>query len=517
MNVLFVAFPNHPLLPPNVEIEKNKKPNRKNKQKKELLLSSIPFFLSSSFAFDFLYLDSFAFSEIISKKPEIIIMDISFFKELGEDYLNNYYRIVQKIKETIPYTKIITISNKENKDCQNLFVYDIKDKEKTVCKKFKKYLKNLKIKFPESSFNLYNIVKEKFELCVVQDLMCFSNHIEIYKHPGLDFFYFFNYTADFDFDLLSEISYRIELSFEDMTSKNLEILPKTGCVEIICLFNLNEKNKIELQNKIKIISQIKNKLNLKFKIIPECKNNKNLIDVLNLLDYVKIDYQITKNQDSDSNQNILFSLVECFKDCIPETKDLKKRLTLDIYSISQNITLENLVNAIFELDNQYMDIYLDLIHLFDGYFTTEEIIGYLIKLHPRHTKEEIDSETQKCILFLEKKKLITKDKDYQTKPKLNNNFKLKSVLPQRTELQLLYSGSEKGYFMINTKLKLKDLEKISKDLFFFFIFSKGIYYIREVSEKLHLILGDCVEFSKDNYIKTTGKIYQTLKRYKLCK
>jgi hypothetical protein len=190
MNVLFVAFPNHPLLPPNVEIEKNKKPNRKNKQKKELLFSSIPFFLSSSFAFDFLYLDSFAFSEIISKKPEIIIMDISFFKELGEDYLNNYYRIVQLIKETIPDTKIITTSNKENKDCQNLFVYDIKDKEKTICKDFKKYLKNLKIELTESSFNLYNIVKEKFELCVVQDLMCFSNHIEIYKHRGLIFFIF---------------------------------------------------------------------------------------------------------------------------------------------------------------------------------------------------------------------------------------------------------------------------------------------------------------------------------------
>ena len=71
--------------------------------------------------------------------------------------------------------------------------------------------------------------------------------------------------------------------------------------------------------------------------------------------------------------------------------------------------------------------------------------------------------------------------------------------------------------MINTKFKTKDLEKITKDLFFFILFSKGIYYIREVSEKLHLLLGDCVEFSKDNYIKNTNKIYQMLKRYKLCK
>lgn len=517
MNVLFVAFPNNPLLPPNVEIEKNKKPYRKNKQKKDLLLSSIPFFLSSSFSFDFFYLDAFYFSGIISKNPEIIILDISFFKEFGEDYLNNYYRIVQKIKETLSNTKIITISDKKLEDCDNLFVYDKNYSEKKFIAEFRRFLKNKNIDFINGSCCISDILKEEFELCVVQDLVFFANHKDIYKKNKQDFFYFINYKPDFDLNLLSDTSYKIELTFEDIISKDQELLPRTGCIEIICLFNLNEKNKTELQNKIKTLSQLKNKLNLIFKIYPENQNNKDLIDILNLLDIEKIEYQITKNQNNGNNQTILFSLIEYFKEYLPESKDFKKRLTLDIYSISNNSTLGDLVESIFELDNQYMDIYLDLIHLFDGHFTTEEIIDHLIKLHPRHTKEEIALETKNCISFLENKKLITKSTDLKIEPKIKSNFNIKSVFPQREELLLLYSGSEKGYFMINTKFKTKDLEKITKDLFFFILFSKGIYYIREVSEKLHLLLDDCVEFSKDNYIKNTNKIYQMLKRYKLCK
>jgi hypothetical protein len=41
--------------------------------------------------------------------------------------------------------------------------------------------------------------------------------------------------------------------------------------------------------------------------------------------------------------------------------------------------------------------------------------------------------------------------------------------------------------------------------------------LREIANKLHLLFKDTKEFSKENYLKSTNKIYNTLKHYGLCK
>lgn len=497
MNVLFIALPKYPLLPPSGNKENCKISHKDFRQKKEILLSRFLFFCP--YFFDFLYLSSFDVLEIVSKNPDVLLFDLSFCKELGKDYLNNYYRIISKIKEILPNLKIITLSEQKIEDIDTVFY---KDLDKIIERKLEKKNK------------IIEEIKKNYDLCVIEDLKVYLKNIKKYKKEKIDYFYFTKYYSDINFSQLGDINYKINLKLEDLLKIDLSKLTKNGCVEIIANFYLNDS---KIKEKIKEIKEINNKIKIKIEITLGDLENKKIIEILNLLDLEKINYSIKQNEITEIKQKILFTLIDDFKKNKKELEEIKNRISTEIYCVSKNTTIEEIMEAIFELNTDCIAIYLDLIHMLDGHFTIEEILDYLVKLHRKYTKEEMEKKIKKCLIFLEKKELITKNKDSSYKKINEKKYNVKFAFPQREELVLLYSGAEKGYFMLNTKLKTRSLEKISKEIFFFFLFSKGIYYIREIAEKMHCLFGDCVEFSKENYLKTTEKIYKTFKRYKLCK
>jgi len=520
MKVLFVAFPSYPLLPPDAVIEKDNKPHKK-RQKKEILLSSVPFFLSSSFSFELLSLDSFSFSEVFKINPELVILDASYYNYLGEDYLNNYRRIVYELKEKLPLTKIVTISNQGLRDAENLFLYSKSEGKKEFTNRFIGFLKEIGISDLEKASCCLQVAGEgrgEQEVCLVQELVYFEKHSKYYREIGINYFYLLDFDASFDFYCLRDISYKLQLDFEDLELIDLRKLELSGCIAIVCNLELTTQSSTDFSKKIKSIKEIQEKMLFNLQITPKIGDNKTIVDFLNLLEKEKISYRILKSTQSKTTQNMLLSLIDNAKDNITDFECLKNRMSQDIYTIPKKLALENIIEAIFELDKQYLDIYLDLIHLLDGCFTTNEIIACLIKLHPNHSKEEITMQTTTCISSLEKKHLIFKLPEKDNQKKRKSILHLKSVFPQREDMLLMYSGSEMGYFMFCMKnMNALGIEKISKAVFFFFLFSKGIYYIREVADKLHLLFGDSQEFNKENYFKTTQRIYQLLKRYKLCK
>lgn len=512
MSALLVTLPSHPLHPPNVEKENSRKPHRKS-EIKPLILSSVSLFLKSYFAF--FNLKSFSdILEVVRISPEVILMDLSFYEYYEEDYFNNYKRFVFEIKERLPKTKIITLSNKYIEEIDCLFIYDNSWNEKTTITKFKKFIKQNKIDI-SLDINNCKYLNEDVEICVILDIKNYNLQKEYYRNKEIDYFYFVNYNDSFDLNCLENITYKLAVNFNQMLSLDLNTLTKSCCHQLVCSLLLDENTFLEFKENLSKIKQINNSIILQIKIVPIIDNNQIILEFLNYLDSINVNYQISRNlNEINKKQNILLSLLEKNKD----NADLKKRMLSQIYYLSNNLNIEDIILILFELDNEYLDVYLDLIHLIDGHFTTEEIIAHLVRLHTIHTKEEIFKHAMNCLSILEKKNIITTSFENTNPEHKSNNIHLKSVYPQRCDLTLFYTGLEKGYFMINhNKLNLKELENISKDIFYFLMFSKGIYYLREVAYKLHLLLGDCTEFSKTNYLKTTQKIYHAFKRYKLCK
>jgi len=505
MSLLLINIPNYPLVPQNMDKEKNTC-NTKKTNDGENLLSSVSFFLSCFF--DCLFLDSFSFSEIIQKKPAVIVLDLSYNRHLGDVFYNNYKKIISEINTNLPKTKIITIADKELKNTNNCFVFSCLWNNRKTKQEFIKFLKSKNIDVP-----MENKDNEKIKCdYVIQDINTYLINKEYYKKNKINYFDFINCNCDFKYDALVDITYRINIDIKDLLKIDLNSLEKSGCHEIICIIHLDEKNKDKLLEKQNKIKEINKRFSSKIEIIPETKNNNLVVDFMNFLDIEKIKYRFLKNK---HKTNLLFSLLEQHKSH-EDFNFVKNRITKDIYCI--NTTTEKIIETMFDIDSKNLAIYLDVIHLLDGHFTVEEVINHLIKLHPHSTKDEIITQTNNCLKILLQKKQITKTfEKIETDENQKNQFHIKSVFPQKENLLLMYSGLEKGYFMINTKQRNKEIENISKEFFFFFLFSKGVYYIREIAEKLHLLLGDCAEFSKENYLKTTHKIYQIFKRYKLCK
>lgn len=484
MKTLVLAFPSYLLQLPNEGQENYKKPNKK-KPKKELLVSSISFFLSSFF--EMYYVLDLSFSEVVLKKPDVIYLDLYYYKELGEEYLNNYYKIVGNIKQKLPDTKIITISKENIKDAENICFW----------KNEKETLKDLR----------ENKIKET-DTCVVSDIKQYLEYEKTYKEKNINYFYFINHFEEFEIFNLKDIVYRLEMPYRNLKKTNIDDLTKNGCIEIITNITFDNKKQIEE------IKKIKEKIDVFLKINFKSLNNKEIVEIITTLDTEKIKYQILKHETKDYKQKAMFSLIDAFKE-EKEIDKIKNRMSLEVYNVCKNCEINDLIDAILEMDTEYMDINLDFVHMLDAQFTVEEILIHLFKLHPRHTPKEIEKQITQSIQIFEKKKMISKDVK-ETNIEKKNKFNLKCVYPQREEMLLLYSGFEKGYFMFPFS-KTKNIENISKEIFFFFIFSKGIYYTREIAEKLHLLFGECVEFSKENYLKSTQKIYRIFKRHKLCK
>lgn len=498
MPPLLVKIPSNLVLSRTEEKETNKKPN-KLKLQKPFICSSVFFFLK-----DFVdFVEYNNINEITNYSPDTIILDISFFEYLENDFLNNYHRIVYDIKNNLN-VKIVTICDKPVEGVENLFIWNKNWNLKEMLNHFKKDLK----------INTTKKIKENKEYCVIQDLNTYDSLKEKYNELKQNYFYFVN-CSNLNFKNLKDINYKITIDFNEFLNLNVLEINKTCCHKIICKIYLTSKNKMLLIENLKKIKEIKENLSVIFKIVPEIENYE-LFTFINFLENNKINYKITQNQNLKDNQNIIIALFEKYNTA-EEINCLKERLSKEVLGYTINTTVENVIEYLFAFDRNYLDVYLDLIHLIDGYFTTEEIITHLTKLHKNHTKEEIEKETFNCINKLKQKNLIEKISENKINLETETQFHLKSVYPQRNELLLFYSGLEKGYFMINKSLNLKEIEKISKEIFYFLMFSKGIYYLREVGDKLHLLLGDCIDFSKDNYLKSTHKIYQLFKRYKLCR
>jgi hypothetical protein len=518
MKTIFVIPPYYPLIP-KAEIEDiDKEPNSNYQKQNPLLIPSFPFFLNSC---SFLFLDyelivskkprtlNSCIDLIVSKKPKNIIFDLSetcYF----EDHKINIINIIQKIKILYPNIKIGII----DKDLLEIGDNIITKKQLLTGEFYQKNQNKIKdiIKYTK---------RESRTLMVVQDLVCLDNAKEALKQECY-YFWFFNFKDRnlqdlqklkkdyFDLEFILNINYKSASinSFKELKNCGLE----KAIIDLPLTAQLLNDNK--LKDELKEITTI---CKIELAISPKNLENNNLefLNFLEFLEQEEIAYkieqtnQVNKQHCKNFENAVLISFIN-------NNQEILSRLKQEIPVISKKTTFENIVDFILKTESKYLELYIDIVHFLDGLFTKDEIIEYLKKLYPNTKKEKLEKIVYDFINILEKELFIDYINKKQTgnlKPKIEKSHYL-SVFPRRENQLLIYSDSEKGYiFGENTK----NIEEVPCDIFFFFVFSKGVFVLKEVASKLRLLFKDTKKYSKENYLKTTKKIYETLKHYRLCK
>ncbi|MFA7707462.1 MAG: hypothetical protein WCX73_00775 [Candidatus Pacearchaeota archaeon] len=508
--------------------DNNNKPNTHSLSSPLLL----PYYLFFSNDLEFICIDYFfsvskvsksldnALLEITKKKFDTLLFDRCLFEE-SNDYKQNVCNLILKIKNKYPKLKIGFIVNKPTTEDCDFFIT----------------LKNGKLISPENvtinstvkiNYKLREIFeyskKEVTELCAICNTVDHKLFVEVLKQES----YNFNIVdCNFNNKIITELKkikadyfdfeFQTSTILENLLEQDFNQLLSLGLKKLNCVSNCNNFPLItENIEKLKTINQ---NIKLQFNIFPSNDNQK-LFEIIELFDQEKIPYTIQKTEPKiQTKKDFEFfsyvSLLQALDKGNTGVKEIKERIKQEMPLLKENITFEQTLDFCINSEKKYLEFYLEIIHFLDGFFTKNEIIEYLKKLHPSTKAENIESIVSNCINLLEKEMFI----DYLNSNKNNLNLKKNnshylSSLPRIENLFLMYSGDEKGYIF---KLGFKNIEEIPKDVFFFFVFSKGIYFLKEISLKLQLLFGDKKEYSKENSLKTTEKLYQRLKQYKLCK
>ncbi|HNW05526.1 MAG TPA: hypothetical protein PK655_00080 [archaeon] len=496
MKTILVIPPYFPLIATEDE-NIDKEPN--NDLPKPLLL--MPYFPFSLKSFSFLFLDfeimhskkpktlDSCLELIMKQKPKKIVFD--FLQEQQfEKYNQNLQNIIEKIKTLYPEIKIEELKN--NKEGN----FEEKNLEKI--KEIRKYA-----------------VRNEQKLFVIQDLANLKDVYKILNQEIYDF-WFFNFRSHSLKEILKlkkdyfDLNYYLTCDFEKLNCQDARLLSENGLEKLYLKLKINNKSFDCFSEHLEKLKNISSFCKIELTIIPEISEIKNieLIDFLNTLDLEKIKYTIkqTTRKIETKTEFINFGVLALLN-ALEKKEELKKRL-IEIPKIKDKTTFEQIISFIFKTEKKYLEFYIDIIHFLDGFFTKEEIIDYLNRLHPETKKENIEKIVYNFISLLEKEMFI----DYVDSKKEQKSHYI-SALPRNNNLFYMYSCSQKGYILG----KNQKLEEVPKDVFFFFVFSKGIFMLREIANKLRLLFKDKKEFSKDNYLKSTEKIYNTLKQYGLCK
>ncbi len=469
-----------------------------------------PFFLKS---FSFLCLDfelsvskrpytlSSCLEIILSQKPDKIIFDLTVDKSF-ENYHINLENIVQKIRVFLPKIKIEFLENIRIEKTERF-----QEKNQVKIQEIIKYIK-----------------RNEQELFVVQDLVQIKEIYKILNQENYGF-WFYNFKQIHIKEIIKlkknyfDLNFLLSCNYLDISVEEVKTLAGHGLEKLIIQLNSDCEFLNCFQEHFEKIESISNCCKLKINIYPNLSqiNNQSFVEFLNLLDSRNLEYQIMQTTGKIENKKefINFGVISLLSS-LDKDKGIIKRLK-EIPIIPEKKTVEHIIDFILRTENKYLEFYIDIAHFLDGFFTKEEIIDYLNKLHPNTKKENLEKIVYECINLLEKEMFV----DYlNSKKEVSKNQAEEpkshyvSVFPRLNNLFLMYSGSEKGYiFGKNTK----KLEEVPRDIFFFFVFSKGIFVLKEVAHKLHLLFKDTKEFSTENYLKSTKKIYNTLKHYGLCK
>lgn len=495
MKTILVIPPYFPLIVAEDE-NNNKEPNNDLPQT-PLLMPYFPFSLNS---FSFLSLDfeiSFfkksktldsCIELIIRQKPKKIVFDYKYEQHF-ENYNQNLQNIIEKIKILYPKIKIEKLKDQKENNCSEKNLKKIKEIKK-------------------------HTIRNEQKLLVVQDLMNLKNinkilNLEIYN------FWFVNYKPLYITEILKlkrdyfDLNYYLTCNFENLTSKDAKLLSENGLEKLYLELKINNKSFACFSEHLEKLKEISSFCKVKLIIVPEISQIKNieLIDFLNTLDLEKIKYTIkqTTTKIETKTEFINFGVLSLLN-ALEKKEELKKRI-IETPKIKDKTTFEQIISFIFKTEKKYLEFYIDIIHFLDGFFTKEEIIDYLNRLHPGTKKEKIEKIVYNFISLLEKEMFV----EYLDSKEKNSHYI--SALPRNNNLFYMYSCSQKGYILGNNQ----KLEEVPKDIFFFFVFSKGIFMLREIANKLHLLFKDTNKFNKENYLKSTKKIYNTLKHYGLCK
>lgn len=496
MKTILVIPPYFPLLAAEDE-NIDKEPNS-NLPQPPLLMPYFPFSLNS---FSFLSLDFELLSSkkpktlasclelIMRQKPQKIVFDYLEGRYF-ENYNQNLQNIIEKIKTLYPEIKIEELKNNNN-GC-------VGEKNLEKAKEIKKYT-----------------IRNEQRLLVVQDLVNLKDINKILNQEIYDF-WFFNFQSFAIKEILTlkkdyfDLNYYLTCDLKDLTLENAKLLSENGLEKIYLELKINNNYFACFSEQLEKLKNISSFCKIHLTIIPEISQIENieLIDFLNALDIEKLEYSIkqTARKIETKMEFINFGVLSLLC-ALDKREELKKRLK-ETPKIKDQTTFEQIISFLLKTENKYLEFYIDIVHFLDGFFTKEEIIHYLNRLHPESKKENIEKIVCNFISLLEKEMLV----DY-VKSKKDEASHYVSALPRLNNLFFMYSGSQKGYILG----KNNKLEEVPKDVFFFFVFSKGIYMFREIANKLHLLFKDTKEFSKENYLKTTKNIYNTLKHYKLCK
>jgi len=103
----------------------------------------------------------------------------------------------------------------------------------------------------------------------------------------------------------------------------------------------------------------------------------------------------------------------------------------------------------------------------------------------------------------------------------NKEYSCESDLPRRNNEMLLFFDSEK-YFVYLPKGEIKKIsssfyKNIPEDVITFLILARGIFDLRDISEKMHLLLKNKKGFedNEESFV-TASKIYETCCKYGFC-
>lgn len=486
-----------PYFPLTVEDEKNNNEPNSDLPQTPLLMPYFPFSLNS---FSFLSLDFEISSSkktktlascielIIKQKPQKIVFDY-MQEQHFESYNQNLQNIIEKIKILNPEIKIEELKDNKESNCSEKNLKKIKEIKK-------------------------HTIRNEQKLLIVQDLMNLKNinkilNLEIYN------IWFFNFKPSSTKEIIKlkkdyfDLKFHLTCDFEKLTCKDAKLLSENGLEKLYLELKINKKSFDCFSEYLEKLKEISSFCKVKLTIIPEISQIKNieLIDFLNTLDLEKIKYTIkqTATKIETKTEFVNFGVLSLLN-ALEKKEELKKRIK-ETPKIKDKTTFEQIISFIFKTEKKYLEFYIDIIHFLDGFFTKEEIIDYLNRLHPGTKKEKIEKIVCDFITLLEKEMFV----DYLDSKEKNSHYI--SALPRNNNLFYMYSCSQKGYILGNNQ----KLEEVPKDVFFFFVFSKGVFMLKEIANKLHLLFKDTNKFSKENYLKSTKKIYNTLKHYGLCK
>ena len=495
MKTILVIPPYFPLL--QAEEENIDKESNNNSPQSPLLMPYFPFSLKS---FSFLSLDFELLSSkkpktlasclelIIAQKPQKIVFDF-LQGQYFENYNQNLQNIIEKIKTLYPNIKIKELKNNKG---------NFEEKNIEKIRVIQKYIK-----------------RSEQRLFVVQDLVSLKDTFKILNQEIYDF-WFYNFKSSAIKGIIKlkkdyfDLNYYLTCDFEDVTSENIKNLAENGLEKLYLELKYNKNTSPDLKEHLDKLKNISSFCKLHLTIIPEISEIENieLIDFLNILDSEKIECSIKQTPEKiETKKGIINFGVLSLLNALEKKEEIKKRFK-NIPFIPDKTTFEQIIAFLFKTEKRYLKFYIDIVHFLDGFFTKEEIIDYLNKLHPETKKENIEKIVCNFISLLEKEMLV----DYINSRKDETSHYI-SALPRQNNIFLMYSDSQKGYILG----KNHKIEEVPKDVFFFFVFSKGIFVFREIANKLRLLFKDTKEFSKENYLKTTKKIYNTLKHYGLCK